>query len=214
MKETIVTIPISEVFEPLCGCPVCRMKEMLRERILDYIMGAAMMEPDVRIETNRLGFCASHYAMMLTKKNRLSLALMLESRLSYVTDMVKKGKTGSLSKTCFICDSMDKNIDTLLKNTVTLWRKEQSFRELFAKTPELCLPHFELLIDCAKKSLPKKEAAAFTEACSNVFTRFLSELSFDVSSFCKSFDYRAGSLTEGAKTSVERAVAFLEDKST
>ena len=29
MKETIVTIPINDLFAPKCGCPLCRMEEML-----------------------------------------------------------------------------------------------------------------------------------------------------------------------------------------
>ena len=64
MRESILTIPISEIFEPKCGCPICRMREMLETRTVEYIMGAAMMEPDVRIETNRLGFCREHYEKM------------------------------------------------------------------------------------------------------------------------------------------------------
>ena len=53
MKDTIYTIPVSEVFEPKEGCPLCRMRDTLEERCLEYIMGAAMMEPDVRQDTNR-----------------------------------------------------------------------------------------------------------------------------------------------------------------
>ena len=45
-----------------------------------------MMEPDIRMETNREGFCFSHFQRMLKAKNRLSLALMLESRLAYVAE--------------------------------------------------------------------------------------------------------------------------------
>ena len=27
MRDSIYTIPISEVFEPKCGCPICRMRD-------------------------------------------------------------------------------------------------------------------------------------------------------------------------------------------
>ena len=36
-------IPISEVFEPRDGCPICRMRDMLEDRMATYITGAAMM---------------------------------------------------------------------------------------------------------------------------------------------------------------------------
>ena len=88
MREDITSLPVSEVFEPRDGCPVCRMRDMLEQRITDYITGAAMMEPDVRIETNEQGFCFPHYQMLLKKRNRLGVALMLESRLEEVEKQV------------------------------------------------------------------------------------------------------------------------------
>ncbi len=87
MAEQIYTIPISEAFEQHDGCPLCRMKEKLERESLEYVMGAAMMDPDVRIRTNRLGFCRGHYDDMLAMKNRLSLALMLESHLAEVSKL-------------------------------------------------------------------------------------------------------------------------------
>ena len=47
MRESILTIPISEIFEPKCGCPICTMRNTLESHTTEYIMGAAMMEPDV-----------------------------------------------------------------------------------------------------------------------------------------------------------------------
>ena len=38
MKETIVTIPINDLFAPKCGCPLCRMEEMLEEQYVTFIM--------------------------------------------------------------------------------------------------------------------------------------------------------------------------------
>ena len=54
MREDLCSIPIHDVFLPKDGCPFCRMRDMLEDRMATYITGAAMMEPDVRGETNRL----------------------------------------------------------------------------------------------------------------------------------------------------------------
>ncbi|MDR0987152.1 MAG: DUF6062 family protein, partial [Ruminococcus sp.] len=107
MRESILTIPITEVLEPNdeCSCPLCRMENELCERTVEYIMGAAMMEPDVRIETNKLGFCDKHFARMLKQKNRLSLALMLQTHLDKISQDVLESKKPLLKK--------DKRIDTL-----------------------------------------------------------------------------------------------------
>ena len=87
MREDICTIPVSEVFEESDGCPICRMRDTVEERIISYILGDAMMEPDVRIETNRVGFCENHYDKMLNYRARLQLALVLQTHI----DEIKKG---------------------------------------------------------------------------------------------------------------------------
>ena len=81
MKETIYTIPINEAFDRRDGCPMCELSRNLEQSSLEYIMGAAMMEPDVRLKTNEQGFCHRHLQFMLGENNKLSLALMLESHL-------------------------------------------------------------------------------------------------------------------------------------
>jgi len=68
MREDICTIPVSDVFEVNDGCPICRMYDMLQTRAVDYITGAAMMEPDVRVVTNKKGFCGTHLYKMVRKK--------------------------------------------------------------------------------------------------------------------------------------------------
>ena len=88
--EKIYTIPVNDAFNVQDGCPFCRMYKTLEDNELDIILGASMMEPDIRIETNKLGFCREHYEKMFGMKNRLSLALMLESHL----DELIKGVSG------------------------------------------------------------------------------------------------------------------------
>ena len=88
MREDICSIPINAIFGPKDGCPICRMRDMLEERLTKYITDAAMMEPDVRIETNRLGFCKDHFDMILSVGSRLSVALILESHLKEIEEKV------------------------------------------------------------------------------------------------------------------------------
>ena len=83
MSEKIYTIPVNEAFEACAedksrGCPFCRLYNKLEADETDLILGASMMEPDVRIKTNEKGFCATHFQMLLSGKNRLGLGLMLD----------------------------------------------------------------------------------------------------------------------------------------
>ena len=94
MKETICTIPINDIFMPKCGCPFCRMESMLEEQYVKFITGDAMMEPNIRIETNKKGFCHRHFSQMFEKGQKLPNALILESHLQEIidNDMPKKLK--------------------------------------------------------------------------------------------------------------------------
>ena len=56
--EQIYAIPVNEAFregtqKPECGCPFCSIYRKLEENELDLILGASMMEPDTRIQTNK-----------------------------------------------------------------------------------------------------------------------------------------------------------------
>ena len=121
MREDICSIPISEIFEPKDGCPFCRMRDMLEDRMATYITGAAMMEPDVRVETNRLGFCHQHFEQILQRGSRLSVALILESLLDEAGKEIlpeddklapKKilAAADRRAHSCFVCENVEKNM--------------------------------------------------------------------------------------------------------
>lgn len=230
MKDSIYTIPVSEVFEPMDGCPICRLRDTLEKRCIEYIMGAAMMEPDIREETNKAGFCANHFNMMLHSRNRLSIALMLESHLDYIKKdifeqkhaQVKQGlfkktdgrveRAKSMTKTCYVCDKIQWALSRMVDTTLNLWEKEESFRQLYAKQPVLCLEHYSLLADRAQAKMSGKSLQEFLEATTSLTKKYLDSLKDDVSSFCRLYDYRnagKGEPEENVKTSVERAIWYL-----
>ncbi|MGI6122750.1 MAG: DUF6062 family protein [Acetivibrionales bacterium] len=83
MKERIYTIPINEAFDQKTECPLCVCEKRLENDALEYAIGPAMMEPDCRIETNRTGFCANHFAKLYNlQKNRLPLALVIDTHMA------------------------------------------------------------------------------------------------------------------------------------
>ena len=82
MKEHIYTIPVTEAFEQECECPLCFCQQKLEEDALEYELGAAMMEPDHRIGTNKTGFCTHHYEKLYNmQKNRLPFGLILDTHM-------------------------------------------------------------------------------------------------------------------------------------
>mgnify|MGYP000131609329 CR=1 FL=1 len=84
MKEQIYTIPVNEVYDTDCECPLCELEKKLEKETLDYALGAAMMEPEFRIESNEKGFCNHHYSMLFGMSNKLALSLVLDTHLEEI----------------------------------------------------------------------------------------------------------------------------------
>ncbi|MBQ7834870.1 MAG: hypothetical protein IJ385_03725 [Ruminiclostridium sp.] len=229
MRESILTIPVNEVFEPRCGCPICTMRNTVEEHICEYIMGAAMMEPDVRMETNELGFCFTHYEMLLQQNNRLSLGLMLNTYLETVRTNIfekkailfknsakqkKAKKANEMEQTCFVCSKVDWGVNHMLETVFTMYVKDEGFRKLFKAQEYICIPHYNMLMEKASEKLQKGDLDDFANALDTLVTEYMKKLNSDVNDFCNSFDYRnAGKLhtpeMEHVRTSVERSIEFL-----
>lgn len=229
MRESILTIPINEVFEPREGCPICAMRNTVEEHISEYIMGAAMMEPDVREDTNALGFCHTHFNSLLRQNNRLSLGLMLNTHLAtlrgdifekkslFFSKGAKAKKCSDVEQTCFVCSKVDWGVEHMLDTVFTMFRQDSGFRSLYSSQKYICIPHYNLLMSHVSSKLPKNEQKPFIEATDRLIENYLKELNGDVNEFCNSFDYRnAGKLhnadMEHVRSSIERAIEFLTSR--
>ncbi len=224
MRESLLTIPVTDIFEPKCGCPICRLRDTLEQRTVEYIMGAAMMEPDVRIETNKLGFCKTHFEQMRACKNRLSLALMLQSHLQsmqkniftrqsvFENKKAKQKKVSAVNSTCFVCSKIDWGMSRILVTLFEMYVQQRDFRDLFDRQEMLCLPHYDLLVSLCTENMDKKYQKMFIDACTKLTEKYLDELEKDVSHYCKMYDYRntgADADWGNSKDSIERSIKFL-----
>lgn len=228
--EQIYTIPVNEGFEKaqeegLHTCPFCIMYNRLEDTELDLILGASMMEPDVRIKTNESGFCPEHLELLFTRGKRLPLALMLESHLNHIADelsgnmsslfIAKTGENAArrlakLESSCYLCDRIEYNFSRMIETAALLWQSDEGFRKKVEHTPFFCLRHYGRFIQAARERLSKKEFAEFYKAVIEVENRYFDKLRGDVSWFCKKFDYRYENEPWGdAKDSPERAKTFL-----
>lgn len=219
MAEHLYTIAINEHFGKKCGCPVCSLHAMLEKNEIDTITGAAMMEPSIRIETNRLGFCHDHFNMMITNGKRLPVALILQSHLEEIRARINSSKPdatekylSNLDKSCYVCNKINDKMKNVYSNIVYLWKTDEVFRDLFAQQPRFCLPHYRALME-ASKELGRKDRIAFCEALGEVTEASLRELSGDIDWFCKKFDYRfAKEDWKNSKDAIERTVEALTSK--
>ncbi len=224
--EQIYTIPVNEAFEasaadPACGCPLCAIWRKLEENELDLILGASMMEPDVRIKTNEQGFCRLHYDLMFTRKNRLGMALTLESHLKELQGDIKEGVFGvpgkkpsariaELENSCYVCRRVGFHFEHMAETVVFLWDSDEDFLPKFRAQPYFCLPHYRKLLEYAQKRLGKKQLAQFSAEAGKIVNDYMTALTEDISWFCKKFDYRYDSEPwYNAKDAIPRALTFL-----
>lgn len=222
MKQNICTIPVTDVFMEKNGCPFCNLQKKLEESYARYITGDAKMEPTVRIETNKTGFCKHHLQLMFQVGGRLSNALILESHLQYIIDNcfqensnVRKinaeaAKGENLYHSCFICQNVSQDIKRAMETTAKLFFSNESFRNLYSEQSFLCLEHYSSMIKTAGNVLGKKDFLEFAQVTKDITLKYLKELKGDVTHFCSMFDYRnAGGDFKNSKDSIERSAVFL-----
>jgi hypothetical protein len=225
--EQIFTIPVNEEFDvcrekPECGCPFCRLYRRLQRDELDIILGASMMEPDIRIKTNEMGFCSKHYAMMLGRKRMLGMGLMMESHLPEVEKKLSArsligdpsaSSLKSLEKLgcdCYVCSRIGRNLGAMISTAVYLYEHDEDFAPKFAAQPYFCLPHYNSMISYASKKLNKKLFRQFFDTAQQINKKHISSLEGDVSWFCKKFDYNYEQEPwYNSKDSVQRSIKFL-----
>ncbi len=225
--EQIFTIPVNEEFDACrddaaLGCPFCRLYRRLQRDEIDIILGASMMEPDIRIRTNEEGFCSRHYGMMLGKKRMLGMGLILESHLAELKKKVaKRALLGDVSAPslehiekknadCYVCGRIGRNLDAMISTAIYLFEREDEFRDKFKKQPYFCLHHYDAMISYARKRMSKKLFRELFDEAQRIQNAYLDTLCGDVSWFCKKFDYNYQEEPwYNSKDSVPRAIKFL-----
>ncbi len=226
--EQLYTIPVNEAFEKGAedetrGCPFCRLYRRLELNELDLILGASMMEPDVRKKTNEKGFCPDHYSKMMKRGKRLPLSLILQSHLAEVDGMLKKPgiapalagadsakKLHALSNDCYVCERIEANFSKMIETAAILWETDPDFKYKCAAQPYFCLPHFSRYLSAAKGYMKSKSFAEFYKSVYKKEEKVLATLQDKIDRFAKSFDYRyAKEPWDDAKKAIEDTMPVL-----
>ncbi len=229
MKERIYSIPLTEALEENSGCILCTLEKKLEEQAVEYFLGPSMMEPDSRETTNKKGFCKSHMKMLFNKKNRLSLALMLETHVKELEkNLIFEKKSGLFSKkespadllsnriyenvrSCALCDKLNSQMTDAAGNFAYLWASEKEFCARFENSHGLCLEHTALVAKECAQEISGKNREEFLSLMVSRQKKQLGTIYENLHNFTLSFDYRnAGKpLTQEEKDSVDTAIKHL-----
>ena len=233
MKEHIDTIPLHEAFDSGDECPFCYLERLSEQRAIRYCIGpgASYMEPELREETDRLGFCRQHMKKLYDYGNALGNALILQTYLAGVLKELervecapgpKKSLFGSKPKaeemlswleekesTCFLCRRQEYNLRRYYHTFFVLLR-EEDFRQKVERSKGFCLHHFRQLLAQAPKELPSAHSGWFYETVHSLMKENLLRVKEDLDHFVEMFDYRqSGSDWRNSRDAVPRTMQKL-----
>lgn len=216
MKEKIYTIPINESFDQDLECPFCFIEKNLETDAVKYALGAAMMEPDYRINSNDKGYCNKHFSMMIAQPNKLSLALVLETHVAEIINKLEKhqavskqtGKKSGLfgnkknnpyisslinectqiQSSCVICQKINDELKRYTEVFFYMWEKDAELKNKVLKSKGFCMKHFNHLCEESLKHLKNPEE--FIAEAYNLQIHNLKRIKEDIHKFTLKFDYR------------------------
>ncbi len=230
MAEKLYTIPVNEAFDADCECPVCLMHKSLETNAIDYTMGPSYMEDDVRMATNKLGFCEKHIKQLYGKQNRLGLALMLISHMDRANEELARYKNkntkggffkkaeesplkayySQLEESCFVCDRIENTFDRYIATIFYMFEREEDFVKKFAASKGFCMKHYILLAEKADSELSSKKAAEFRELLNKLYFDNIQRVKEDLQGYIDKFDYRNADKPWGnSKDALLRAIVKM-----
>ena len=233
MPDHIHTIPVLDALRDPQSCAFCVMHRNLEQTSVQFIMGPAYMEDDVRTDTNRTGFCPRHMKAMYDEQNRLGLGLMLHTHLQQLSrDLANLARTKSaaplfgkdtggpvakmynyleaVEADCYVCRKVKSTFTRYIDTFFYLWYKGSGDdAKLIASQTGYCLPHFtQLLAHAAQLSRSKRDR--FLAEIVPVQLRFIQEMEADLEWFTLKFDHRnIDAPWKNAKDALPRAMALL-----
>ena len=192
MQEKIYEIPLNDAFDIEERCPFCRIADGLETQSLEYILGPALMEPEVRIQTNKVGFCEDHLVKMKEGGNPLGFALLLDSYLAQLEqnldDVVRqKRKNGEKwDRGCFVCDRVAAEMKRYRKVFYYMYAKQPEFAQKFERS-EMCLGHTLFLV--RGNTLKGKQLEAFVQTTMDKTREKIQSLHYQAEQFADMFDH-------------------------
>jgi len=232
MADHIHTIPVLDALRDPKGCAFCQMQKTLDKNVINFILGPAYMEDDVRMETDRVGFCTTHIKAMYKEQNRLGLALMLHTHMKKLckdtgniisgrlpVKLFNKDPAGMLPRllshlitskeSCYVCKRVNDTFERYISTFFYLWSRGGDDARLIKGQTSYCMPHFiQLLGEVDKQTRGKRED--YLDTLLPLWQKVTQELEQDLDWFIQKFDHRnANEPWKNSKDALPRTMEFL-----
>jgi len=217
MRFHLDTIPIWEAYKSAPPCPLCHALAGAEERYLDGFLGGSVMEPAMRVETNRKGFCQEHWRALHAQQKVLPVALLLHTNMAEQLKAVEKaidvmasgGKKSmeqitkaaeNIAGSCVLCERLAMTLNQYVRTLLYMYDTESDFRAAFAQSSGFCLPHFAAVCRGSETWLRGKRREDFTAVLCTIEKNALKQAAEDVYAFTQMFDYQNAAMEPGPRT--------------
>jgi hypothetical protein len=213
-------------------CPLCALRAQAEQAYLRSFTHSRVMEPNVRVQTNRTGFCPDHYRQLYDGEGKLGLALMVHTHLQEALPGLRAaletlgGPGGgrragrrlsdagqaiaSLRGSCFICGLLDADVDRWVFTILYLYAKDPEFPPRLRASRGFCLGHFLAVRRAADRMLRPDRRDRFLADLTPLMTGSLERLEREVQEFTQLYqDSNRGLGTEAQRTALARAILKL-----
>lgn len=225
MRYHLDTIPVIEAYGAQSECPLCDLRQRVEQSYLESFLGASVMEPAVRIEVNKKGFCGPHFEKMFQMQNRLGLALITYTFLLETNDALRntdppkkamfdiRKQKPAANEPCALCDRLSETMARYLYTTIHLWNTNSEFQKAFNESRGHCLIHYHQLLRIAQNGWQAKSMGVFFDTLHQLQLSNMKRIEEELKRFTEKFDYRNADKPFGeSKDSLKRAINKLRGK--
>ena len=218
MKEQLYTIPLNDAVNAGDECPFCFIERSVEQDLLDFVLGssASYMEADIREQTDKAGFCRTHFKKMFEYGNTLGNGWILKTHYRRMISEMKKefasfhpGKTSLMDrlkkntdggnaigvwirekeKSCYICKQFNETYERYMDTFFYLWKQDSDFREKVKNSKGFCLSHLGDLCEASEPRMNDSEKKEFYAVMLPLMEKNMERLSEDVAWLVEKFDY-------------------------
>ena len=229
MKEQLYTIPVNDAFNEPCECPLCKIYDNLEQESIDFMLGPSYMEDDIRMETNKTGFCTKHIKQLYDRQNRLGIALMLHTHMKHTGEHIEKmAKSCNSSKkslfgkkeksplidyikeienSCYICNRIENVFDRYIKTVIHCHTHDDDFKKKFNESKGFCTKHYGMLYEYAEKTLNSSALNNFISDLNDIYINNFKRVTDELEWFIDKFDYKnENEPWKNSKDAIQRSI--------
>jgi len=200
-------------------CPLCLLEASAEKALLISFQHSRAMEPDVRVRTNREGFCAEHVRRLYAGKNKLGLGLAIHTRLQHVLPEVAAAlgeaekaaggrdakqaavraaaRLSGIGESCYVCGLLRQDRERWIFTILYLWSKDPEFPPVFRASRGFCIPHFAAMVNEAARSMRGDRLRSWLAEAGTLMRESLEALEKDLHAFTQL--HQAGNRTLGTE---------------